>query len=156
MLLAFTPMPCLTAYTCVGLVDDCTEKIEDNAIQDWLFMQGLCDGQNTCIIPVQGANVQTCFEPYVADYKLVFYKCFPGMARIAEYMYISNIADESTFVVSSSIFIITLFTTVNIMYFNMNVLSFFNHYCRGLGGTDRIHGIRQRQPHLQQWLNIGL
>lgn len=56
---------------------DCTELVEENRPQDWLAIQALCDGEQSCQFENIGYPVDTCEEGYLSDYMQLFYDCSP-------------------------------------------------------------------------------
>ena len=75
-----------TDVTCCppNIDDDCTEPMEDAAPGDWLLLKEVCDGSESCTLPMNGGVLQNCWAPSSAEYATVFYQCLPGNIRSSE------------------------------------------------------------------------
>ena len=56
---------------------DCTEVVEENRPSDWLAIQALCDGEESCEFENLGSAIDQCEEGYQSDYMQLFYDCLP-------------------------------------------------------------------------------
>ena len=58
---------------------DCTEPMFTNSPGDWLILQELCNGENSCSYTTQAGLMTSCGEVVGADYTDVRYQCLSGM-----------------------------------------------------------------------------
>ena len=56
---------------------DCTEVVEENRPSDWLAIQALCDGQESCEFENLGSAINECEQSYLSNYMQLFYDCLP-------------------------------------------------------------------------------
>ena len=58
--------------------NDCTESVEESALQDFVALKLLCDNQTSCQFLNQGGVLLSCSDPNEVDYVRVYYQCLPG------------------------------------------------------------------------------
>ena len=69
-------------FSCTGCcapnpLYDCTELVEENQPSDWLAIQALCNGQESCQFVNPGWNIDQCDASYTSEYMQLFYDCLP-------------------------------------------------------------------------------
>lgn len=74
--------------------DECTELVEEYHPIDWAILTGYCDGLTVCEFENQGALADTCVSPYMADFLIINYSCFPG-EKTAVFPFIDYLTDTN-------------------------------------------------------------
>ena len=72
--------PC-SVTCCSPHPEDCGESMEEHAHSDWLTLKDTCHNKTSCSFENPSGSLESCDEPYLSDYMIVYYNCFPGIFR---------------------------------------------------------------------------